>query len=91
MVQKKNNNASSKYMTCLDRKKHTNNMTSSVTMTNKVFRQKSKCIVSWSNKSRLKHYKACWLILITVMTKNKLNILIVVVSVLNHKKCWLIA
>ena len=66
-------------------------MTSSVTMTNKVFRQKSKCILSLSDKSRLKHYKTCWLILITVMMKNKLNVLIVVVSVLNHKTCWLIA
>ena len=38
---------------CLDCKKHTNNMASrSTTMTNKVFRQKSKCSVCLTDKSR---------------------------------------
>ena len=53
-VKKKKNNTSTKYMTyCLRCKKHNNNMASrSVTMTNKVLRQKSKCAECFSDKSR---------------------------------------
>ena len=51
---KKKNNTSSKYMTyCLSCKKHTHNVASrNVTMTNKALRQKSKCSVCLSDKSR---------------------------------------
>ena len=51
---KKKNNTSSKNITyCLSCKKHTNNMASrNVTMTNKALRQKSKCSVYLSDKSR---------------------------------------
>ena len=51
---KKKNNTSSKHMTyCLSCKNHTNNMASrNVTMTDKVLRQKSKCSVCLSYKSR---------------------------------------
>ena len=48
---------------CLSREKHSNNMASkSVTMTNKVLRQKSKCSVCFSDKSRFlkqDHSKKC--------------------------------
>ena len=51
---KKKNNNSSKYMIyCFSCKKHTNNMASrNIAMINKVLRQKSKCIVCLSDKSR---------------------------------------
>ena len=51
---KNKNNTSSKYMFyCLSCKTHTNNMASrSVTLTNKVLRQKSKYSVCFSDKSR---------------------------------------
>ena len=62
-------------------------------MTNKVLRQKSNCGMRLSDKSRflkqrpnkkvvkihLNYYKACWLTVISVMMKNKLSVLIVVV------------
>ena len=52
MVQKKENNTSTMYMTyCLGCKKHTNNMASrGVTITNKVLKQK--WVVCLSDKSR---------------------------------------
>ena len=54
MVQTKENNTSTMYMTyCLGCKKHTNNIASrGVTITNKVLKQKSKGCVCLSDKSR---------------------------------------
>ena len=75
---------------CLGCKKHTNDMASrSVRVTKKVLRQKPKCSVCQSDKSRfkkkdmikrvVKFYKTCRLIAIIIMMKNKLCFLIVVV------------